>query len=43
MFHKYRNRNFKVFCKNGALGSFAKFTRKNLCWSLLIKKKQAAD
>ena len=34
MFHKYRN---ELFCKNSAFDSFAKFTRKHLCWSLLLK------
>ena len=40
MFHNYRRRSFKMFCKNGVLGSFAKFTRKHLCRSLLLKKCQ---
>ena len=35
---QYRSRSFKVFCKNGVLGSFLKFTRKHLCWNLLLKK-----
>ena len=30
-----------MFCKNGVLDSFAKFTRKDLCRSLLLKKWQA--
>ena len=42
MFHKYKSRSFKVFCKNSVLDSFAKFTRKHLCGSLLLKKWQAA-
>ena len=41
MFHKYRSRSFKMFCKNGVLESFSKFTRKYLCRSLLLKKWQA--
>ena len=38
MFNKYRNRSPKVICKNGVYDSFAKFTRNNLCRSLLLKK-----
>ena len=29
--------------KNGALKSFTKFTRENLCHSLFLKKQQAAS
>ena len=36
MFDKYRIRNFKEFCKNGVLDTFAIFTRKRQ--SLLLKK-----
>ena len=38
MFNKYRSRSPKVVCKNGVLDSFAKFTRKHLCQSLLLKR-----
>ena len=41
MFNKYRSRSPKVVCKNGVFDSFAKFTRKHLCRSLLLKKEQA--
>ena len=41
MFHKYRSRSLKVFCKNCAHKSFTKFTRKHLCRILLLKKQQA--
>ena len=38
MFNKYKSRSPKVVCKNGVLDIFAKFTRKHLCPSLLLKK-----
>ena len=38
MLNKYRSRNPKVICKNGVPDSFAKFTRKHLCRSVLLKK-----
>ena len=38
MFIKYRSRSPKVVCKNGVFDSFAKFTIKHLCRSLLLKK-----
>ena len=41
MFNKYRGRSPKVVIKNGILDSFAKFRRKHLCQSLLLKKPQA--
>ena len=34
----YGSRTPQVFGKNGVFGSFAKFTRKHLCRSLLLKK-----
>ena len=37
-FNKYRRRSPKVVRKSGVLESFAKFTRKHLCRSLLFKK-----
>ena len=37
MFNKYRSWSPKVVCKNGVLDSFAKFTRKHLCRSFLLK------
>ena len=40
MFNKYRSRSPKVVCKNGVIYSFAKFTRKHRCRSLLFKKKK---
>ena len=40
MFNKYRGTNPNVVRKNGVLDSFAKFTRKHLCRSLLLKKQQ---
>ena len=39
MFHEYRSSSPEMFCKNGILKSFAKFTRKHLCRSLILKKK----
>ena len=33
-----RNSRPKVFCKEGALKNFAKFTGKHLCWSLVFDK-----
>ena len=41
MFNKYRSRIPKVVCKNDVLDNFAKFTRKYLCRSLLLKNYQA--
>ena len=38
MVNKYRSRSTKVVHKNGALDSFAKFTRKHLYRSLLLKR-----
>ena len=38
MFKKHGSRSPKVVFKNGALDSFAKFTRNHLCGSLLLKK-----
>ena len=37
LFNKYRSRSPKLVCKNSVLDSFAKFTRKYLCRSLLLK------
>ena len=38
LFHKCRSRSPKVFCRIGVLDSFPKFTREDLCQSLLFKK-----
>ena len=39
MFHEYKSSSPEMFCKNVILKSFAKFTRKHLCRSLILKKK----
>ena len=38
LFSRVRSNHPEVFCKKGALGNFAKFTRKPLCQSLLRPK-----
>ena len=38
-----RSTHLEVFCKNGALRNFAKFTRKHLCQSLFFIKLKASD
>ena len=38
MFNKHRGRSPTVVFKNGVFSSFAKFTRNDLCGSLLLKK-----
>ena len=35
---KYRSSRPEVFCKNGVLRNFVKFTGKHLCQSLFFKK-----
>ena len=35
---KFRSSRPEVFCKKGVIRNFAKFTRKHLCQSLVIKK-----
>ena len=42
MCHKYRSSHPEVFCKTDTLKSFVKFTRKHLCWSLVLKGQRAA-
>ena len=36
--HSYGNSPIEVFCKKVVLQNFAKFTGKNLCWSLFLIK-----
>ena len=38
-----RSSRLQIFLKIGSLKSFANFTRKHLCWSLLFKNLQAED
>ena len=43
MFFKYRSRSSKVVCKIGVLESFAKFSKKHLYRSLLLKSSRLLD